>query len=368
MSKVVFILGAGASKTAGAPLMKDFFDRARRFYTNGSVKEFNDDFERVFKAISELQAAHSKASLDVYNLESVFNAFEFAEFLEINKNNFNSELVSSLKRVIAATIEQSMVFPVEKSSNKSSQSSHRTYQKFINLIKLSLENNCKVSLLNFNYDIAPDFELVKQNIKFDYCLNDQELLDNVIPVLKLHGSLNWRKCSKCKKISSFDIKKYFSQNGDPSMTGMNGELIKIGTSPLIYACDYCNNPTENIPFIVPPSWNKQEHYKMISPVWRRAAKELKEAIAIFICGYSLPQTDQFFHNLYALGTMGGNILQSNQVINPDNSGEVENRFKKLIGTGVLERFSYPANNNPDVGTFDSAIIQIGGWLRQSVWT
>jgi hypothetical protein len=38
-------------------------------------------------------------------------------------------------------------------------------------------------------------------------------------------------------------------------------------------------------------------------VWRTAAQHLSEAEHIFIIGYSLPETDQFFRYLYGLGTV-----------------------------------------------------------------
>jgi hypothetical protein len=94
------------------------------------------------------------------------------------------------------------------------------------------------------------------------------------------------------------------------------------------------------PLIVPPSWNKVEYQESISQVWSRAAKELEAAEYIFIIGYSLPETDAFFRLLYALGTVGNVPLKKIEVFNPDTSGQVENRFKSLMGPGALSRFNY----------------------------
>ena len=47
-----------------------------------------------------------------------------------------------------------------------------------------------------------------------------------------------------------------------------------------------------------------------------------------------------FHGLYAFGTMGGELLQSFQVYNPDSGGEVEKRFRGLVGNGIASRFKY----------------------------
>lgn len=53
MSDVVFILGAGASKQNGAPLMADFLDVASKIWRMGSVAGSEEHFARVFRAISQ---------------------------------------------------------------------------------------------------------------------------------------------------------------------------------------------------------------------------------------------------------------------------------------------------------------------------
>lgn len=47
MSKTVFILGAGASKEAGAPLMYEFLDFAKELYSSNQIKvEYRSDFKK----------------------------------------------------------------------------------------------------------------------------------------------------------------------------------------------------------------------------------------------------------------------------------------------------------------------------------
>ncbi len=95
---------------------------------------------------------------------------------------------------------------------------------------------------------------------------------------------------------------------------------------------------QNDPVIVPPTWNKTQHYHQISPVWRRAAQHLSEAEVIVVFGYSLPETDQFFRYLYAWGTVGDAILKCFLVVDPDPSGQVVSRFQSLLGPGAKNRF------------------------------
>ena len=75
MSDTVFILGAGASREAGCPLMADFLERARYLYAAGMVEDVRKSFEIVFEAIGDLQPVHSKSQLDLTNIESIFTCF-----------------------------------------------------------------------------------------------------------------------------------------------------------------------------------------------------------------------------------------------------------------------------------------------------
>src|SRR5262245_33819572 len=79
MSDIVFILGAGASREAGAPLMDDFIDKAEDCLRSDACGPDEQAFRLVFKGISALQSVYAKATLDSNNLESVFSAFEMAK-------------------------------------------------------------------------------------------------------------------------------------------------------------------------------------------------------------------------------------------------------------------------------------------------
>jgi hypothetical protein len=82
MSKTVFILGAGASFEAGAPLMKDFLDKSEQLRDLGRIPDSQREFDLVFKALAALNHAHSKAVLNVRNIEEVFAAFEMAKLIK----------------------------------------------------------------------------------------------------------------------------------------------------------------------------------------------------------------------------------------------------------------------------------------------
>ena len=60
-------------------------------------------------------------------------------------------------------------------------------------------------------------------------------------------------------------------------------------------------------------------------------------------GYSLPETDMFFRYLYAIGTLGDARLKTFLVVDPDTTGDVERRFRTMLGTAAEARFRVQAS-------------------------
>ncbi len=353
MSDVVFILGAGASKQCGVPLMADFLDVAKNLLLTDKVNDKKEQFEKVFKAVGALQAAHSKAQLNLTNIESIFTALEMANLLQ-KLPGFNaediSEVIASLKEVIVRTIELTMEFPVRNSYIKAP----KPYDKFADLIE-HLRHDAfpqqSSSIITFNYDIAIEVALLKVEMSPDYGIESSTNPNNSIPVYKLHGSLNWAIDKETNTIYPLPIDQYISSISKIQSKGSIGK-ISIGSQLKNYFSKHHNKEVREEPLIVPPTWDKGIYYELLSKIWSRAASHLGEAKSIFIIGYSLPETDMFFRLLYALGTIGPFPLEKIIVYNPDDSGEVDRRFRGMLGPGAVERYEYKKL------TFDEAIIDI----------
>jgi GTP-dependent phosphoenolpyruvate carboxykinase len=71
------------------------------------------------------------------------------------------------------------------------------------------------------------------------------------------------------------------------------------------------------PYIVPPTWNKTRHQEEIRQVWQRASEEWSNAKQLFIIGFSVGKTDQFFQHLFALSLTRSQNLRKIFVINND---------------------------------------------------
>lgn len=110
--------------------------------------------------------------------------------------------------------------------------------------------------------------------------------------------------------------------------------------------EHCSRGTITGSTIVPPSWHKTQHWQGFAHIWRRAAEELSSAENILVMGYSMPQTDSFFRDLFALGLASRTPIKRFIVVNPDKT--LEERFRGLLGPQVRDRFEFWPEKFEDV--------------------
>lgn len=339
MSKYVFIMGAGCSADSGVPLMNSFLERAEDIARSGLALKFQNDYDMTLKGRSELMRTHSKSqSIDIHNLEAVFSAFEMGKLIEKLGNFTPGQLATfpeMYKVLIGSTIELSQRFRISTTTHKFLPP--RSYSVFVEeLIKKKfLEKNVldQVSIVSFNYDVGLDHALYYHGVPYDYCINNTR--HNTLKLLKLHGSVNWATTSG-NDIYPWDMNDLlgrfnWSSYGAgavhlPVVSNLNLFQPKFGLS------------VQRYPVIVPPTWNKTDYHSSIANVWKTAAKELHDAEHIFVLGYSLPTTDQFFHLLFALGTESPTVIRKFWVLNPDE--QVSQRFQEKLGHHLKERYSF----------------------------
>jgi hypothetical protein len=336
----VFILGAGASKQAGAPLMYDFIDKAEELYRSYPR---DTDLKLIFDTIAELQSVYAKSNLDLDNIEVLFGVIEMANLIEKLVNHSKEQIQQirdALINVIVRTLESNINYPVLNNYIQPPE----PYDKFTDILLKLKSNN---SIITFNYDTCMDYALMTHRREVDYCL-DIKKSNGGFKLLKLHGSVNWGRCPNegCGKILPLELKRVIDPRllfGDEADESLKFEISKRLAEKLVHK--ECGNMTvSKVPVIVPPTWNKTGYHGDLANVWNAAALELSNAVNIFVVGYSLPETDSFFRYLYALGTLSTTKINRFWVFNPDNSGKIEDRFRNLIGKGIEKRFQYFATN------------------------
>jgi hypothetical protein len=179
-------------------------------------------------------------------------------------------------------------------------------------------------------------------ITADYGLDDKAPMEESVPLLKLHGSLNWSDTMPSvheKAVIPWTMGEYWM--GKTLSSHFEGQCcyIPIG-SQLIEMSTKHKKLVTGEAVLAPPTWNKTETHRTLSKVWSRAAAKLSEAENIFVVGYSMPESDAFFRYLYALGTVGDVLLKRFWVFDPDDGGRVKQRFEALLGPQAKARFDY----------------------------
>jgi hypothetical protein len=335
--------------------MENFLDVADNLLRMDKVGDRRPYFELVSRAVGALQAVHSKTNLDIVNVESVLSALDTARILGVFPRLTEPEIgqaFDALQWVIVETLEQMMVFPTEGGYVGPTVD----YAKFADLL-VSLRKRSKSvasAILTFNYDIGLEVGLASKGLRFHYGL---DAAGEGIPALKLHGSISWAKDAESQQVVPVPmdryLKEYRSQGVLPQQAGKTRAPVSRQFREIFRK--YYGKEVDPQPVIVPPTLSKGEYQRVLSSVWRHAAKELREASRIYILGYSLPETDQFFRLLFGLGTASDIPLREVVVMNPDLG--VEPRYRKMFGPGALARFRFERQN------FGDACTWLTNWLR-----
>lgn len=338
----VFILGAGASREAGAPLMSDFLDIAQDLLVEGRLSNDTKHFQGVFELLAELQIVHSKSSLDLNNIESIFGAIEMSKIIGrlVSREQHEIEIaLDSIRRLIVRTLEETVKFTVTNGEIQP----HSSYEKFSDLVLELIERrNRRVSIITFNYDIALDIALHRSGLKINYMIPGKLHTDGV-NLLKLHGSINWGRCAnqECNSIVPHEIDRFLRSYQPPYSSQVVRKDHRVHISDSLAKLQHCNQQIRGSDSVlIPPTWNKSDYHGMLAKVWSEAADSLNSARYIYVMGYSLPESDAFFRYLFALGTAGKSRIQSFAVFDPDETGTIEDRYRRLIGTGLRDRFEY----------------------------
>jgi hypothetical protein len=338
MIKTVFILGAGASRTAGGPLMYDFIEKAQQVQQANKAGWAGPHFKSVFEARRKFQAAYAKSNLDIDNIESLFATFEIARLIG-HPSNMSEEdtrlLPRELRFLIMRTIEQSIKYPIYDDDPVVRVPA--PYEAFTELL-LGIEESpelSSVAVISFNYDLLLEYAFTVRGIQIDYGLGPAPKRD-AIPVYKLHGSLNWSFNQAGGQIETRPTQKLPAKSYLRRIRNYSERPLRrpIDTMELLHGPDEWGNKPIPEPLIVPPTWSKGQYQEMLRSVWCNASKALSTAENIFVIGYSLPLSDQFFRAFFALSTISDSIIERFWVFDP---ADIATRYQSLVGAAISNR-------------------------------
>lgn len=306
--KDIFLLGAGASADAGAPVNRNFLNDE---YLDKEIKIKDYLSPEDFVRFDKIKYIAKNIFPNPQDIELFLNGTISATFIGVLPDKFeklwgfNHELSKEIEWFLLTIIHLSL------NDNLNLQIYTKFYEK--------LDKNTD-SIISFNYDLIPDCSLLKEKGELNYHFLEHEVtfpekkfnIYSGISLLKLHGSLNWLMCSNstCDNISIYQ----------------DDVAYKAEEQGINFNCDVCGHSL--LRFIIPPRWDKNDMYSSIlQRLWKVAYTKLLEANNLYIIGYSLPDSDIYARYLLSF------VLTYNKSLNliiVDKNKEIEPRYKQFL--------------------------------------
>jgi len=343
--RIVFFIGAGFTKAVvdTAPTGTEFL-----------IKAFNPEGpfirdERVKNVKKFIESTYYPLNGIYPNIEDILSLIDYVIQKKEALSKYSLEDVITVRNDLICLIGE-----VIKSSIENSQGKKRLSRDFIEKISNLLKNGAKISIITTNYDVIIDNALleIKQSCNYgvrlrynihrdtnraktnsrpkksmDYSFSDSrgEINKGDIPLLKIHGSLNWFYCPKCDEVDITIGKKEAT------------ELI-ADQSKFLCANPYCTSNYE--PLIVAPTMLKVYDNTFLQKLWALSENTISEANRLVFIGYSLPEADYHIRSLLvkALVKNNGNhrvlVIVKNPHQNDKEKREIEmvkTKYEALFG-------------------------------------
>jgi hypothetical protein len=296
--KTVYLLGAGFSRPAGIPTLAGFVPAA--------VERFKRDrpslAARLLEVKKQFQALAGSLPIDLDNLEDLFS---LADSPHAERGTSSATLKEIIVRMLALSFERRAFIlehgirdgtddnefctPVQLSavSNSPALSSRRPPRvdkrancclHFAFLSQVLTETEPAIVTLNYDLVIEQVAALFSGGVVPNYALHAQGASGakaHELPILKLHGSINWR---------------HESPGGEGLIVTPLDELSK----QLVAASDFRDYA------LIPPTWRKGERdHSSFERIARSAIDHLQRASKIVVIGYSMPASDLYFRDILA---------------------------------------------------------------------
>ena len=330
----VYILGAGFSYEAGYPLVRNFMDKMKEAASwQKDHSQETKEIEAVLKFRLEAAAAAYRIQFDPENIEDLFSLSVAKGGSDGTTNrNVILAIAETLEYCRNANIDKNVIFPgapnpppkgfsLDNKENPSNIIIDR-FKFYIGIMtgiwgETPYKDN---TFITFNYDLLLEDALKEWTIPFRYdglhgyeipglsnfddsarSIQENEEEENVVSILKLHGSVNWALTGLPPNSL---IKKYIGIKG---VVKVYGDFIRkemLGSQQAL--------------LLAPPVWDKgiAKVGHPLAGVWSNAVKKFQTATRIIVIGYSLPFADAHFRYLMAAGLQNNISLREIVFVNP----------------------------------------------------
>ncbi len=325
--KHVYLFGAGASfasadKPLGQDLVWDYYTQCSGLYrTEGNspvaqdVKEKKEEFVNYSQFLQIADRMYPELNEFKKWQECIYRAEMYLP--PEGKRFYVDEMLSKLiEQNDTDSIHLIRQLILEHITEAAKGSRNKLYKQFLSY--LFKQKQAKVSIITLNFDtLLLDYDY-EQPVRFNYTIDFDYKDPNCdkwyhhpegIPLIKLHGSLDWGTCETCKKIMCFD--PYVTKQSYPTA---HCQITQKCTGPVS-------------PLIILPH---QTPHSVTEILWERAKRELSTADTITVIGYSFPVYDIAIRTLFREHANQAAKIEVIDVANPDEQGALQRHFADIF--------------------------------------
>lgn len=317
---ITVFCGAGFSAQYGHPVMGSFL---RYLDDNEIIKE--DQRALLDRLVLEAQGAAGFLGGAPQNLEDILSFAVMGDRLELGGGG--QSRAHEVRRILRKVYTH--VTGVEDYWSR--------YDGLDKFLGVDLQGNQHgISFVTTNYDINLESAILRSGHRSDPSLDRISYVagtdgvptrDNLyrsgdIPLLKLHGSVNWFEDPNNSEAIQVDAR----------LVQVRGDIEKSGNKQIPSVCT-SNYVEPATPMIIPPSFLKSDLPRPLARIWNRAAEVLNTASMVIFVGYSFPQTDTEMRYFLARSLVGNARLRAIVIVDPLANGIVDRLKSPSTGFG-----------------------------------
>ena len=328
--RVVLFLGAGFSKPAGFPLMREFRSFAQQ------LEGYETEKRCLWGAVQYAQRACAHIQGDINNIEDIMSALSLTRTIDRKRRlTFEGKTIDAEHAMLhLATLVWRTYLRIHDTNRIAA-----VYGQLFKAVRIFRDRrNNRVDVVTTNYDMLSEILLGATGTAPAPPAGPDRRIPDARPskdgpppksiyseageqcLHKLHGSANW-----FRKRSSYEV--YYDDR-------VTADFV-VATPDADVCVPWCTKylealPKDHRPLIVPPSFLKAYTAGAIRDAWKRAEGAIKEASRLVFIGYSFPPSDtimKFFLGNALAGNRPGCAIT---VIDRNTKGVMESLGNILV--------------------------------------
>ena len=334
----VYFLGAGASKNFGYPLTSEIMPEIlhkliKNILFNLSENDALEEQKAAARLLSSIYKLYPglkeiDAEKEVHripNITEVLSLIDHCSFYNIPPHpDLSEDKLEDFRQLLNRAIGE-VLFKYENENYTAEQ--RKLLDSFLSVIKQKSKKE-QVTFITTNYDLVLEKEFILHMFSnqvdfgiFYRSVSDSKLIspaaNSFIKLYKLHGSLNWLRCSMCGHY-------YINQLGSIVHEAFKQESGYGNTC-------ICSNSLRLKSVLVSPSLVRDIRDSNLLQIWKAALEAIRTADKLVFFGYSLPAEDLAIKSIIMRGINGRRSSQDLKIEVIQKGFDAQNNYLNLFG-------------------------------------